>query len=836
MIKAYCLPFASGSSLLFAPWSQQLDDAVEVVALELPGRGGRAEEKMAMNDADDASLLDGLCNQIMADLRGAQYVLVGFSMGGNLTMDIALRLAMMQAPSPLAVYIAGRKPPASDPATVPGITMSNEELAEYAFAPPEVARSLEFVEHVVPLLRADLELDARCERRLAKAALAGNRLAAGVGFEAYCGTSDTIAPWNEAQGWERFTRTNVGVHFFPGGHEFMSEHRPLLFASWRRDAINRLVQRRTAEVAALAAQGLSSPGVAWTPKPVVGVSSSHSKAPEKEKKLPLHTVRWVGVSSRVQSSPSTPVFPVSLAHALPDHLLEQALQAMRNGVGLFVQCSCGPGFFSEDGDSLDTEVRQCWQFLRLVQHLSAGGAEGRIIVACPSAASGAMVVGASKAVAMEASELKIQRVFVSADELYGSGSWLCGIADSHPHETDLWVKEGRAFAQRLEPMLEPSAKLPCLPRHGPDGDLAVYVLSGATGGLGSSVVEWMIHHQQLSPQQLVLLRRAGSSPLSGDLAKCRVVEVASPDDVDSLCESALKELENVTGLFHLAGVLDDGVISGMTEERVRKVAKPKCGIAVALLRVAAEFEWPVQWMLGFSSTSSLFGYAGQANYCAANSVLDNLATFGDADVLPMGDTPPCRIVAINWGPWGEAGMAKVGTKAHEQALREGDTPLSTDVALRCLAAALRTATQAQPAAVQFCACDVEWTKSQWSGLPILELVEEDNTDVADVPHPGLVPASVEMVAAKADPEKGEAHEETQRKALEKFIESWSSGKAFSKVQGKTLVQLGVDSLEMVQFRNAFNKRFSVTVPLGIVADPSQKIAKLADVLEKYIMA
>jgi len=258
---------------------------------------------------------------------------------------------------------------------------------------------------------------------------------------------------------------------------------------------------------------------------------------------------------------------------------------------------------------------------------------------------------------------------------------------------------------------------------------------------------------------------------------------------------------------------------------------------MGLLRAAAEFEWPLQWMLGFSSTSSLFGYAGQANYCAANSVLDNLATFGDADVLPMGDAPPCRIIAINWGPWGEAGMAKVGTKAYEQAVREGDTPLSTAVALRCLGAALRTATQAQPAAVQFCACDVEWSKSQWSRLPILDFVEEeDHATVTDVSLSSLEPASAEVVTAKGDVEKGAAGEETQRKALEKFIESWSSGKAFSKVQGKTLVQLGVDSLEMVQFRNAFNKRFSVTVPLGIVANPSQKIAKLADVLEKYIQA
>merc|ERR1712167_373222 len=94
---------------------------------------------------------------------------------------------------------------------------------------------------------------------------------------------------------------------------------------------------------------------------------------------------------------------------------------------------------------------------------------------------------------------------------------------------------------------------------------------------------------------------------------------------------------------------------------------------------------------------------------------DNWATFG-AEV----DCLPCRVIAINWGPWGEAGMAKVGTKAYEAAVREGDTPLSNAIALRCLATALRTASQAQLASVQFCACDMEWEKSQWSGLPILK--------------------------------------------------------------------------------------------------------------------
>jgi len=255
---------------------------------------------------------------------------------------------------------------------------------------------------------------------------------------------------------------------------------------------------------------------------------------------------------------------------------------------------------------------------------------------------------------------------------------------------------------------------------------------------------------------------------------------------------------------------------------LRKVAAPKCGIAMALLRVASELQWPVQWLVGFSSTSSLFGYAGQTNYCAANSMLDNLATFGAAKVLPEGDRPPCRIITINWGPWGEAGMAKVGTKAYEAAVREGDTPLSNGIALRCLAAALRTASQAQSAAVQFCACDMEWEKSQWSGLPILKRI------------PGAHPPKSTKVVTETIVVKTISPRSAQRKAIEEFMEQQANGTAFSKIHKKTLPQIGFDSLEMVQFRNAFNKRFSVTVPLGLVADPSRKLGELAEELGKLV--
>jgi len=223
----------------------------------------------------------------------------------------------------------------------------------------------------------------------------------------------------------------------------------------------------------------------------------------------------------------------------------------------------------------------------------------------------------------------------------------------------------------------------------------------------------------------------------------------------------------------------------------------------------------LKWLVGFSSTSSLFGYGGQVNYSAANGLLDQMAVFGLGS-----DSLKCPIITINWGPWGEAGMAKVGTKAYELAVREGDTPLKTDVALRCLAAALRSGSRAGQAATQFCACDVDWQRSQWKDLPILDLVVERELGHEDKP-----------LAASADAPGSK----TSRASIEDFMADHTS-QAWGRIKGKSLVKLGLDSLEMVGLRNAFNKHFGVNVPLRIVAEPSQKVSDLVEAIESFINA
>ena len=61
----------------------------------------------------------------------------------------------------------------------------------------------------------------------------------------------------------------------------------------------------------------------------------------------------------------------------------------------------------------------------------------------------------------------------------------------------------------------------------------------------------------------------------------------------------------MTGVFHLAGVLDDGVVSALTAERLERVLRPKLDGAFHLHELTAEQE-----LAAFVLFSSVAGFGG----------------------------------------------------------------------------------------------------------------------------------------------------------------------------------------------------------------------------------
>jgi NAD(P)-dependent dehydrogenase (short-subunit alcohol dehydrogenase family)/acyl carrier protein len=179
-----------------------------------------------------------------------------------------------------------------------------------------------------------------------------------------------------------------------------------------------------------------------------------------------------------------------------------------------------------------------------------------------------------------------------------------------------------------------------------------------TGGLGAIGLHTAAYLAQLGAGDIVLTSRrepnADAQRLIEEITeryKCRIhvfpADVGDESEVVNLLERIGTELPPLAGVAHLAGVLDDALLSAQSVERFRTTLAPKAFGGYHLDRLTQDDE--LDFFIVSSSVSSLFGSPGQANYATANALLDGLVAQRRARGLPA--------TGVNFGPWAQGGMA-----------------------------------------------------------------------------------------------------------------------------------------------------------------------------------
>ncbi|MDB4987694.1 MAG: pks13, partial [Myxococcaceae bacterium] len=178
-----------------------------------------------------------------------------------------------------------------------------------------------------------------------------------------------------------------------------------------------------------------------------------------------------------------------------------------------------------------------------------------------------------------------------------------------------------------------------------------YLVTGGLGALGLLAAEWMVAR---GARHLTLIGRSSPTAAAQERldAMRRTGAQLSLATIDVADESALRAVvaalgRPIAGVVHSAGVLDDGALLDLTRERLTKVLRPKIAGAWNLRRATEGM--PLDFFVLYSSAVSVVGSPGQASYIAANTFLDAMARAMRAQGVPA--------LALNWGPWAEAGMA-----------------------------------------------------------------------------------------------------------------------------------------------------------------------------------
>ncbi|MBO9464102.1 SDR family NAD(P)-dependent oxidoreductase [Tropicibacter sp. R15_0] len=236
------------------------------------------------------------------------------------------------------------------------------------------------------------------------------------------------------------------------------------------------------------------------------------------------------------------------------------------------------------------------------------------------------------------------------------------------------LRKDRRFEAAMKPV-----KLDDTPEVASDG---TYLITGGFGGIGQSLAmdfaqhgaklillarkslpdraEWDSYVTRHAPTDAIARRIRAVRALeeAGATVMVRAADVCNRDQMQAVKDSAEAEFGPITGVIHGAGVIDDAPLMTKTPASVEDVFTPKIHGTEVLGQLFPDGS--VEWVVLFSSSSTVTAPAGQIDYVAANEYLNAFAR------ARSGAT---KVVAINWGIWNEVGMA-----AEAVAARSGDLP------------------------------------------------------------------------------------------------------------------------------------------------------------------
>ncbi|MEU0384708.1 type I polyketide synthase [Streptomyces chartreusis] len=373
-------------------------------------------------------------------------------------------------------------------------------------------------------------------------------------------------------------------------------------------------------------------------------------------------------------------------------------------------------------------------------------------------------------------------------------------------EAQLRVRDGQVTVPRLA-----AAGAPAGPgaAFGPDGTV---LITGGTGALGAELARHLVAAHGVR-HLLLTGRRGPQAPGAAELrdtleawgarvgiVACDTADRAALAEVVQRCEPPL------TAVVHAAGVLDDGVLDSLTPERMASVLRPKADAAWHLHELTREMN--LSAFVLFSSVSGLLGRAGQGNYAAANSFLDALARRRAAEGLPA--------VSLAWGPWEHADGMAAGQRPRT---RDVLMPLSTRQGMALFDAALRST---EPVLAPILPARAALGSGAGQLPPPLRgLVRQHRppaaaTDPVSPGSPGqmLEPGAWRKQLAPIPPGEREPVLVKLLRADVAAVLGYPHADALP--AGKSLADLGFDSLTAVQIRNRLSMALKLRLSAAVV--------------------
>ncbi|WP_250495428.1 alpha/beta fold hydrolase [Caballeronia sp. GAWG1-1] len=219
LVDLICLPHAGGHALLYRRWAQALPFGARVRAQDLPGHG--ALRALPPHTAWP-DLTDALATRVLAQLdANVPYAVMGHSMGALTGIELIREIERRTGRQPVWFGVSACVAPSRRAREEHWLTCTRdamiERLRKLGGTPEALLEDREFVDFMLPVLRADFHL---CGTYPVQAR--GEPLACPI--DVFIGDGDSAtANRDDVNAWSHETRHRCTVHRFAGGHFFIEE-------------------------------------------------------------------------------------------------------------------------------------------------------------------------------------------------------------------------------------------------------------------------------------------------------------------------------------------------------------------------------------------------------------------------------------------------------------------------------------------------------------------------------------------------------------------------------------------------------------------------------------